>query len=187
MKKLLVLFILLPFFSFSQLGEYYYSKGHPKSKGLNFQIKKPVGFEQNEADRPNIVQKWEKYKTDNSKYVAFMIIVKKMDEFSGVSRLDWEQYLKHEGGVREMALAIPNASNYKFFKIDNYPGMILDAEMEFEQLDFSVKIYMTQITVFVESYGFTFQLQSPSKSKRDENRRILYLMANSILFPDQYK
>ena len=78
-------------------------------------------------------------------------------------------------------------SNYKYFKIDNYPGVILDSEMEFEQLDLSVKIYMTQITVFVESYGFTIQLTSSSKSIKDENRRILYLMANSILFPDQYK
>ena len=65
--------------------------------------------------------------------------------------------------------------------------MIVDAVMEVEQLDFSVKIYTTQITVFVESYGFSFQLQSPVKSIRDANRGLLYLMANSIVFPDQYK
>ena len=46
--------------------------------------------------------------------------------------------------------------------------MIVDAVMEVEQLDFSVKIYTTQITVFVESYGFSFQLQSV-KSIRDAN------------------
>ena len=104
MKKIVCLLFFIPFISFSQLGEYYFSKGHPKSKGLNFQIKKPLGFEQNEADRPNIVQKWEKDKTDNSKYIAFMVLVKKIDEFNGVSKEDWVQYLKHEDGVREMAL-----------------------------------------------------------------------------------
>ena len=75
MRKLILLLLFIPLFSFGQLGEYYFSNGHPKSKGLNFQIKNPLGFEQNEADRPNIVQKWEKDKTDNNKYVAFILLI----------------------------------------------------------------------------------------------------------------
>ncbi len=186
MKKLLLLLLFIPLVSFGQLGEYYFSNEHPKSKGLNFQLKKPLGFEQSEADRPNIVQKWEKDKTDNNKYVAFMIIVKKDDELKSLSRDEWAQYLKYEGGVEDMASGIPNSSNSKFFTIDNYPGVITDLSMTMERLDYTFTIYMTQISVFVESYAFMLQLQSPIKRNRDNNRKLLYLLANSIIFPDQY-
>ena len=186
MKKLLLLLLFIPLVSFGQLGEYYFSNGHPKSKGLNFQIKKPFGFEQNEADRPNIVQKWEKDKADNNKYVSFMIIVKKEDELKSISKEEWIQYLKYEGGVKDIVSGFPNSSNSKFFTIDNYPGVITDVSMTMERLDLNLTIYMTQITVFVESYAFSFQLQSPVKRNRDNNKRLLYLLANSIIFPDQY-
>ena len=185
MNKLIIL-LFIPLVSFGQLGDYYFSNGHPKAKGLNFQIKKPLGFEQNEADRPNIVQKWYKNKTDNNKMVSFMILVKKEDEFKGISKEDWTQYLKYEGGIKDMASGLPNSSNYKFITIDNYPGVITDAEMKMERLDLSVTLYLTQITAFVESYGFTLQLQSPVKRIRDENKVLLYRLANSIIFPDQY-
>ncbi len=188
MKKLILIFALLfsPIIVLGQLGEYYYSNGHPKSKGLNFQVKKPLGFEQNEAERPNIVQKWQKNKTDNNKMVSFMILVKKDDFINSLSKDEWKQYLKNEGGVRDMVSAIPEASNFSYFVIDNYPGLIVDAVYEAERLGFTFKLYMTQILVFVESHAFTLQLQSPVKSIRDDNKRLLYQLANSVIFPDQY-
>ena len=85
-----------------------------------------------------------------------------------------------------MASWIPNSSNSKFFTIDNYPGVITDLSMTMERLDYTFTIYMTQISVFVESYAFMLQLQSPIKRNRDNNRKLLYLLANSIIFPDQY-
>ena len=186
MKKLILLLLFIPIVSLGQLGEYYFSNGHPKSKGLNFQIKKPLGYEQNEADRPNIVQKWEKDKTDNNKYVAFMIIVKKDDQLKSLSRDEWSQYLRYEGGVEDIVSEMPNSSNSKFFTIDNYPGVITDTSMTMERLDLTFTIYMTQISIFIESYAFMFQLQSPIKRNRDNNKKLLYLLANSIIFPDQY-
>ena len=186
MRKLILILLFIPLVSFGQLGEYYFSDGHSKSKGLNFQIKKPLGFEQNEADRPNIVQKWEKDKNDNNKYVAFMIIVKKDDEIKALSKKDWIQYLKYEGGVEDMTSGLPNSSNSKFYTIDNYPGVITDVNMTMDRLDKKFTIYMTQITVFVESYAFIFQLSSPSKINREANKSLYYKLSNSIIFPDQY-
>ena len=170
-----------------QLGDYYYSNGHPKSKGLNFQIKKPLGFEQSEGDRPNIVQKWHTNKSDNNKMVSFMILVQTNEELKDISTEEWNQYLKYEGGVKDIASALPNSSNYKFFVVDNYPGVISDAEMTIQRLDLELTLYLTQITIFVDSYGFSLQLQSPVKRIRDENKGLLYKLANSIIFPDQYK
>ena len=73
MKKLLLILLCLPMIGFGQLGEYYKPIGHSKAKGLKFQIKKPLGFEQLEADRPNIVQKWTKNLKDIDKAITFLI------------------------------------------------------------------------------------------------------------------
>ena len=73
--RIILLLFCISFNSFAQLGNVYKSNGHPKAKGLNFEIRTPLGFEQDEADRPNIVQKWSKDRTDNNKFVQFLIIV----------------------------------------------------------------------------------------------------------------
>jgi len=171
-----------------QLGEYYYSNGHLKAKGLNFQIKKPLGFEQNEADRPNIVQKWEKNKTNNDEYIAFMIIVKKLDsEMRGISKSEWTQFLKNDGGVDAIASGFGNAVNKNFLVIDNYPAAIFDASQEMTRLNFTVRLYFSQIMVIVEDYSFLMQLQSAKKSNIEKNKRLFYQLANSVIFSDQYK
>ena len=74
MKKIILILLCVPLIGFGQLEDYYKSKSHPKAKGLNFQIKTPSGFEQKEADRPNIVQKWTKGTA------TFMVLVKNLDQ-----------------------------------------------------------------------------------------------------------
>ena len=94
MKKLIILLFSLPVFVFGQLGDYYKSNGHPKAKGLEFQIKTPLGFEQMEADRPNIVQKWVKNKSDNSKLVMFMVLVRNLpEEMRGFGKLNHSPFV----------------------------------------------------------------------------------------------
>jgi len=40
------------------LGEYISIDGHPKAKGVNLKLKPPMGWQIEEGDRPNIVQKF---------------------------------------------------------------------------------------------------------------------------------
>ncbi len=188
-KSILFLAIMLcPILVFGQLGDYYSSNGHPKAKGLNFQIKKPLGFEQNEADRPNIVQKWEKNKTNNDEYLAFMIIVKKLDpEVIGFSKSDWTKYLKDDGGVKDFASAFENPINEKFLVIDNFPAAGFDASQEVSRLDFKIRIYFSQIMVIVNNHTFLMQFQSTKKNNLERNKSLFYQLANSVIFTDQYK
>ena len=185
-RRLILLLLFIPLVSFGQLGEYYFSNGHPKSKGLNFQIKKPLGFEQSEGDRPNIVQKWQKNKNETSKYLSFMILVKNDAFIKTLNREEWIQYLKYEGGVEDLVSGNPSSSNSEFLIIDNYPGVITDVVYEGQRLNITAKMYMTNITVFVESHSFTLQLSSFVKRNRDNYKKLLYQLANSIIFPDQY-
>jgi len=186
MKKLILL-LFIPLLSFGQLGEYYYSNGHPKSKGLNFQVKKPIGFEQNEADRPNIVQKWEKNKTNNDEYVSFMIIVKRLPaEMRGFGNSEWNQYLKNEEGIDNFSSAFSNASNKEFLVIDNYPSVMFDASDKMSRLGFTFEIYFSHIMVIVDDYSFTMMFQATSKRNLQNNKSLFYSLANSVIFPDQY-
>ena len=41
-------------------------KDHPKSKGANFKIKKPLNMELEEGDRPNIVTRFNQKNDNNS-------------------------------------------------------------------------------------------------------------------------
>ena len=186
MKNLLLLLLLLPLISVGKLGDYYNAEGHPKAKGLSFKIKIPLGFEKNEADRPNIVQKWEKYKTDNDKYVSLMILVKKFpSEMQGFGIDDWTQYLKNDGGVDD--LAPDDAYNKKFIVVDNYPAVSYDCSLEMSRMNLTFIRYMTTIFVPIGDNGFSIMFQTPSKKLLEENKLLLYRLVNSVIFIDQYR
>jgi len=181
MKKLLLILLCLPMIVFGQLGDYYNPKGHPKAKGLNFQIKTPLGFEQQEADRPNIVQKWTKGN------VAFMVLVKNLDqELQNIPKQDWREYLKYGSGVKEFTSEMPNVSNSKYYVLDNYPGVYCELWMDMDRNDLSLRIHMAQASVFLEEHMFIFQLAGSTKEEIREYSKLFSLLTNSIVFSDQY-
>ena len=181
MKKLLLILLCLPMIGFGQLGSYYKSKGHSKAKGLNFQIKTPLGFEQKEADRPNIVQKWTKGNA------TFMVMVKNLDqEMRNIPKKDWIDYLKNGSGLSDFTSEIPNVSNTKYYVLDNYPGTYHEMWMDMERNDMSIRVYMAQASVLLEEHMFILQLTGGSKEELSEYSKLFYLMGNSVIFPAQY-
>jgi len=182
--------LLLPLTSFGQLGEYWSSKGNLKAKGLTFQIRVPLGFDQRDADRPNIVQKWVKDGTDNSKKVFVMTGVKYLpEEVQGFGKNEWTQYLKYEEGIDDYVeewKQLGSAENVTFIKLDNYPGFYNDGFIEIQRFDVVFKIYYYNISIFVDNYYFTFTMQSFEKSVLESNYSLFLRLSNSIIFPGQY-
>ena len=180
MKKLIIILVCIPFLVLGQVGNYYKSKAHPKAKGLNFQIKVPLGFEQKEADRPNIVQKWVKGNA------TFMVMVKSLDkEISNVSKEDWKDYIKYGSGLTDFTSEIQNVSNSKYYVLDNYPGLYYEVWMDMDRNDISIRMHMSQASVFLEEHMFILQLAGFNEDVK-EYSKLFYLMANSVIFPDQY-
>ena len=180
MKKILVILLCCPIFVFGQLGNYYKSNGHIKAKGLNFQIKIPLGFEQKEADRPNIVQKWTKGNA------SFMVMVKNLDqEIKNTSKNDLKDYLKNGSGLTDFTSGLSNISNLKYYVLDSYPGIYYELWMDMDRNDMSIRVYMAQASVFLEEHLFVFQLGG-SKEDLREYAKLFFLMGNSVVFPDQY-
>ena len=179
------LLLLTPLFSIAQLGDYYYSDNHPKAKGLNFQVKSPIGFEQKEAVRPNIVQKWDNISADE--LMSFNILVYEDESFKDYSIDDWKEGLRDKD-IREDFVGgmEANASNIKYFVLDNYPGVVFDGYQEIERIDLKTRLYLIQAAVIVESYMFILQIIGNDKASINANRNLFNLMANSVVFPDQY-
>jgi len=190
MRKVMFILLLLPLTSFGQLGEYWSSKGNLKAKGLTFQIRVPLGFDQRDADRPNIVQKWVKDGTDNSKKVFVMTGVKYLpEEVQGFGKNEWTQYLKYEEGIDDYVeewKQLGSAENVTFIKLDNYPGFYNDGFIEIQRFDVVFKIYYYNISIFVDNYYFTFTMQSFEKSVLESNYSLFLRLSNSIIFPGQY-
>ena len=187
MKKLLLILLCLPMIGFGQLGDYYKSEGHPKAKGLEFEIKTPLGFEQLEADRPNIVQKWIKNPKDNNTMVTFMVLINNMPQEMQNQTSEWKQYLKFENGVEEMINEVgKNVSNGKYYVLDNYPGMYYENMQEIERMEFTLTSYSKTVQVFLEKHHLTIQISSMKKDLLEENTKLFHSLANSVIFPHQY-
>tara|TARA_B100000900_G_scaffold38660_1_gene29024 strand:- start:97 stop:1155 length:1059 start_codon:yes stop_codon:yes gene_type:complete len=179
------LLLLTPLFSIAQLGDYYYSDNHPKAKGLNFQVKSPIGFEQKEGVRPNIVQKWDKGSGDN--FESFMIIVYEDEYLTEYSIEDYKNTFKDKDTRDEYLSEYPlNISNSKYYVIDNYPGVVFEGYQDVERTDKRIRAYLIQSQVVVGKYSFSLQFFTPNKDAIDSNRELFNEIANSIVFPDQY-
>ena len=185
MNKLIFLFLLVSFNSFGQLGDIYKSNGHPKAKGLNFQLRPPLGFQELETDYPNTVKQWKK---QNGEF--FVTITAKVtylpDELKGFPKDELKQYLKYEGGVKDFTSS-PNMTNAKYYEINSYPAVFFETSEDRQRLDVKATIYMYQIIAFVEDYFFTLSLISSNKSLVLGSSEYFDLVANSIVFTDQYK
>ena len=180
MRKLLILALSVMLYTGAQaqLGSYYNGTAHYKSKGLSWGIKKPLGFTQKEADRPNIVQKW--VKGD----VSVMTMVKRLPtEMQGFDKSDWVQYLKYEGGVQDFGGEL-GPSTYTV--LDNYPGVKTTTVQTMQRLDKKITIHMIQYMVIVDDVAFLLQIGAGSKASLDKQSRLIYQLANSVIFYKQY-
>lgn len=169
----------------SKLGDYYFANGHPKAKGLNFQLRPPLGFKQLEGDRPNIVQKWIKNRGDSDNVVIIMASVKNL---SFLEKLAFRfNNLSGDLSDEEIAGFAPdNARNTKYFVLDNYPGIIFDYSQEIERLDVSADAHVKQIMVYVDGRLFSLVLFSFHENLIKEKANLFYWVANTVVFPDQY-
>ena len=181
MKKLLIVFLLFPLVGFGQLGNFYNPNGHLKAKGLNFKIKSPLGFEQKEANRPNIVQKWTKGTA------SFMIMIRNLDaEIRDFPKKDWIEYLKYGSGVSDFTSELPNVSNQKYYVIDSYPGIYCKFIMDVDRADLTFQIHMIQAMVFLEKQSYILQLTG-TKEDIKKYSNLFTLWSNSVVLLDQYK
>jgi hypothetical protein len=165
------------------------SAKHPKSKGVDMQIKAPLSWMQKEGDRPNVVQKYVSDFGDG--FENIVLTVKEYNE--NLSQVDFNNLYSKEGAK----LLIPKDAEYitsKRTKIDQVDAIMIIFNNKTESIGmkmnsrvmFFVLIYekrLITLTCLVGSLGSEIELQK----RFDQIAPLFTSVARSIVFNDQYK
>ena len=169
------------------------TKGHLKSKKTDWQIKVPKSWKAEEADRPNIIQKFTSdYGSGNQ---SIMLMVKEIPITKGhkITKKEINDLFTE----KEMKSSIPDDGKFISFTkmtLDNNPGGMIELEQIMERLNFKIKIRMVQFMFIRENKMYILQGTVDSeKTETDLSLEMkkylpLYkLIANTIVVNDQYK
>jgi hypothetical protein len=169
------------------------TKGHPKSKNTDWQIKVPRSWRAEEADRPNIIQKFiSDFGTGNQ---SIMLMVKEMQLPVGykISKEELDGFFSE----KEMKDIVPEGGKLISFSkmtFDKNAGGMIEYEQIVKRLDFEIKIRMAQF-MFIRGNQMYILQGMVSTDKVETNMALemqkylpLYkLVANTIVVNDQYK
>jgi len=167
----------------------YRTKGHPKSKGTDWQIKVPKSWLADEAERPNIIQKFTSNYGDGSEIIMLMVKDMGLPKNYKFSEAELNSFFS-ENGAKEM---VPKGSKFVSFKrmiLDNHIGGMLTIDQEVERLDFKVKIRMLQFNFVRGNKLYFIQCHISSSdlaSKTDHFMPLFRQVANSLVVNEQYK
>ena len=168
------------------------TKGHPKSKGTDWQIKVPKSWKKAEADRPNIIQKFISDYGDGSQNI--MISVHELDYSEEISLTKEE--INAFFNENEIKNKLPEGAKFISFSKtiieDNIVG-VFEMEKIFERLDVKMKIRMIQYSFIIKNKMYSLEGMVSSK---DINKDLsldmkkylplFKLVANSIVINSNY-
>lgn len=165
--------------------------GHKKSKNTDWQLKVPISWRSQEADRPNIIQKFTSDYGSGSQSIMIMV-----SDIPNNQILTNEEikFLLTTDGLKTM---IPEGARYissGVTTIDNIPSGILEIEQVVNRVDFNVKIRMIQFVFFYNNKLYSVQCMTSALSETanldTEMKKYLPLfkiVANSVVVNQQYK
>lgn len=168
------------------------TKGHPKSKNTDWQIEVPKSWKAEEADRPNIIQKFTSdYGSGNQ---SIMLMVNEIPFPSGykMTKVELDNFFTE----KEMKDVVPDDGKFIAFTkmtLDSNIGGMIEYEQTMERLDFTIKIRMVQFMFIRDNKMYMLQgMVGSGKADTDLSLEMkkylpLYkLIANTIVINDQY-
>lgn len=167
-----------------QLGEYLSIKNHPKAKGVNLEIKAPLGWEVKNGNRPNIVKM---FVNDGNSY---SISIKNNVTF--YSKKQIKEMFKDEKFLKEFVqeasnfFKTPNILNQSIVTIDNYPAIQFKVKGKMEITGVKLSVIIKSWVVFYEDKIVIFQSMGIDNNEFIALEQIYTQITNSIIFPDQY-
>jgi hypothetical protein len=169
------------------------TKAHAKAKNTDWQIKVPMSWKAEEADRPNIIKKFTSdYGAGNQ---SIMLMVKELP--LPKQQLPTKKELNDIFNEKEMKKMIPDGGKYISFTkmtLDGNIGGMVEYLMKIDRLDTKIQIRMVQFMFFRNNMMYVLQGTVGSENMdRDlsfEMKKYLplyRLVANSIVVNDQYR
>ena len=167
------------------LGDYVSIKGHPNAKGVNLKLKKPNGWELKESNRPNIV------KTFNYKTNTYSLLIKENMMF--ISRSEAKELFGDDKYVNELILETSSSLgnmeilNFKIVSLDTYPALEYVVKGNKEQAGHNLKMIMKFWLIFYEDKIISLLGVSIDEQDFNSLEGLFDLIANSVIFPEQYE
>jgi hypothetical protein len=169
------------------------TKGHAKSKGTDWQIKVPKSWLAEEAERPNIIQKFTSNYGDGSEIILIMIKDMGLPQNYKLPEKELNTIFS-EKGTKEI---LPKGSKFISFKkmiLDNNNGGMLIFDQIVERLDTKTQIRMIQF-YFIRSgkmYFIQCSVKTSDLSEDLTNRANIFMplfrqVANSLVINEQYR
>jgi hypothetical protein len=169
------------------------TKGHSKSKNTDWQIKVPKSWRGEEAERPNIIQKFTSDYGSGSQFIMLLVKDLALPKDYKITKSELDEIFSDKG-ARSM---IPEGGKFISFTkmtIDNNIGGMIELEQISERLDYKVKMRMIQFMFIRNNKMYNLQCDTGSEkvgldmSVEIKKYMPLYrLVANSIVINDQYK
>ncbi len=160
------------------------SKGAPKSKGTDFNLKIPIVFNQKEGDRPNIIQSFD-YKLDDNAF-SFNILIKP-NEIGKVTKTDITELISSQ----EIKNMIPQ--NATFIKaspiyIEDRNGYKIEYAQEIQRLDIQLDVHFYVYFIFDTNrlYGFTFGYNNTDDLLTKRYQPLITSIMNTFVLNNNY-
>jgi hypothetical protein len=169
------------------------TKGHPKAKNTDWQIKVPKSWLAEEANRPNIIQHFQSEYGSGNQGMLLMVKQIPIQDRVGYSKKEMNDFFSGEQ-AQEMIPEESKFISYSKIVIDGLPAGMLEFESIYEGVDTKVKMRMVEF-IFIDKDKMYFFQASVSSADLAEDLSItmrkflpLYkLVANSIVLNSQYK
>ncbi len=169
------------------------TKGHLKSKNTDWQIKVPKSWKAEEADRPNIIQKFINDFGNGNQSIMLTVMELPLPKGYRFSNQELNDFFTE----KEMKGMVPEGGKFISFTkmtLDNNIAGMIEIEQTTSQLDFKIKIRMVQFMFIIGNKMYTLQgTVSSEEIEKDlaiEMQKYLplyKLVANTIVVNDQYK
>ena len=175
----------------------YHCDGSGKAKGLRFDLRPPNSWEELDGNRPNVVRKWEG-KMPSGLPASVMILIAEKDELIASLSLDEVNALFSDGDfVEEMAEMTVQGMSQRGYpatllyaasgKVDGEPCLITDYSFEGNSLGVKVQMYTRVYRVFTNGQMMDVQFGFPGIGELDAHKTMMFMMMNSVVFPDKWK
>ncbi|SMO87233.1 hypothetical protein [Gracilimonas mengyeensis] len=168
----------------------YSTQNHQKSKGLDIRIKIPESWKNEEADRPNIVQKFIS-KNGTGKEIIQIIVKEIPTNDYQFTKSDIDEFYSGEM-MKEM---LPDESKFieaKKIVLDNNSGGQIIFEQNIQRLDILVKTKAVEYSTIIDNKMILLQCTVSSVDDENLDSRfekyfpLFKQVANSLVFMNQY-
>lgn len=169
-----------------KIGEVKSIKGHSRSKGVDMQLRVPLGWERKPGEMPNVVLKF--VKDLNS----FFIIIKENQTFYSrsetVELLNNSEFLQgFVSGLLEDYGGDVDLLEKSIVTVNTYPALMFKTRRKVEKLGVDLEIYNINWWVFYEDKLVVVTGSSLLKSDYIILEPFFLKLTNSIVFPEQFQ